>query len=310
MAYVPDQAIEDSHEVSHSAFKLFVAYCRYRNGESGRAWPSVRTLQKKTGIHFSYIPELRRQLVERHWVRIAEGGSTILLKGFDAPRPVNNSVRPSRQEQCSDEPNAGRSGNPNPCSDESNMPCLDGQNSRSDDRNAPRSDEPNDTGRCSDNSRGCSDGSQGTAIANKEACHEPLHEPEAAAGEVERDWLRYLGRCAYYPSDPVKDLEQLRLLAAEFPGLSVVAELKRASDWLNDTRKVLKKPRLFLRRWMERAEQIRQREQANGATINAKHQGHRRANTEAAKATASEAIITGQKFRQRNRSFGSEPDQG
>jgi hypothetical protein len=81
MAYVPDEAVFDSSQVSHAAFKLYVCYCAHRNKNNGQAWPDRDTVSVATKIDVNYISTLKKELEKAGWLAI-EGKRVRPLKGF------------------------------------------------------------------------------------------------------------------------------------------------------------------------------------------------------------------------------------
>ncbi|HKS27791.1 MAG TPA: hypothetical protein VJS44_08225 [Pyrinomonadaceae bacterium] len=86
MAYVPDEAIDSSHEITHAAFKLYASYCRHRNNKPehphfGLAWPDRDTVHDETGICTTYISTLKAELLEKGWIE-TQKSKIRPLKGF------------------------------------------------------------------------------------------------------------------------------------------------------------------------------------------------------------------------------------
>jgi len=70
----------------------------------------------------------------------------------------------------------------------------------------------------------------------------------------ERQILKYLKGISHYPFDYESDLEFLRTLWVDFPGVKIPEELKKWSVWLMDNRKKLKGKvnyRLRFRNWLQ-----------------------------------------------------------
>lgn len=81
MALVPDEAVERMAEVSGAAFKVYAYYCRRRNHATGDCWPSLKTTARDTGLCYSYVSEIRKELVRVGWIRL-ENDRILLLCGF------------------------------------------------------------------------------------------------------------------------------------------------------------------------------------------------------------------------------------
>jgi hypothetical protein len=97
MALIPDEAVYSSGEINGQTFKLYACLCAHRNKKSGKAWPDDETVKAETGIHPKYQRALMKQLVDKLWVRLAEDGRIILLKGFS--RMEENILEPQRAEE-------------------------------------------------------------------------------------------------------------------------------------------------------------------------------------------------------------------
>ncbi len=82
MAFVPDIAIERMGEVSDSAFKMFVYFCKRRNSKTGICFPSLKTTATDCGLNYCYASVIRKELVKKGWIEIVEETVINCLIGF------------------------------------------------------------------------------------------------------------------------------------------------------------------------------------------------------------------------------------
>jgi hypothetical protein len=82
MAYIPDIAIEKMSEVSDSAFKMFVYFCKRRNNQTGVCFPSLKTTAKDCGINYCYASVIRKELVKKGWIQLIEDRVILCVLGF------------------------------------------------------------------------------------------------------------------------------------------------------------------------------------------------------------------------------------
>jgi hypothetical protein len=81
MAHVPDEAVDRSHEISASAFRLYAFYCKHRNAETGICWPSLRRAAETLHMAYSYTSEMKAQLAAAGWIAL-RGDEIKPLMGF------------------------------------------------------------------------------------------------------------------------------------------------------------------------------------------------------------------------------------
>lgn len=99
MAYIPDLAIERSHEVSPTAFRLYAYFCKRRNCD-GVCWPSLKNIATELRLAYSFASETRKQLIQQGWI-LFDGRITTLLLGFGNPELVSE-----KPNVCSEIPNS------------------------------------------------------------------------------------------------------------------------------------------------------------------------------------------------------------
>ena len=86
VAFVPDQAIERSHEINQSAFRLYCFYCKRRNKVKRTCYPSLQEAATTLKMAYSYVSEMRHQLIEKNWIRL-DGSVITPLVGFGKTEP-------------------------------------------------------------------------------------------------------------------------------------------------------------------------------------------------------------------------------
>ena len=82
MAFIPDEAVDAMHQISKSAFLVYVYLCRRRNHRTGVCFPSLRTIAEECGIEYSYASLMRAELIKKGWLDINDDGELIPVKGF------------------------------------------------------------------------------------------------------------------------------------------------------------------------------------------------------------------------------------
>jgi hypothetical protein len=87
MAFVPDEAVYSSGEISSAAFKLYVCYCAHRSNKSGLAWPKRETIEMETGLNLTYISTMKGQLAAAKWIEIV--GGRVELQSWKFRRHMN-----------------------------------------------------------------------------------------------------------------------------------------------------------------------------------------------------------------------------
>jgi len=76
MAYVPDEAVDDSAQVTATAFKIYAYICRRRNHERQYAWLSVDNLISALSLSKSTVYEAVRELEDKGWLWRSENSWT------------------------------------------------------------------------------------------------------------------------------------------------------------------------------------------------------------------------------------------
>ena len=88
--------------------------------------------------------------------------------------------------------------------------------------------------------------------------------PEPSPSPQERECLKIIKAVPNYPFDYNKDLEYMRNLAVDFPGVDILCELKKWRTYkLDHPLKRKSNPRLQLRRWFENAQKWSKDERAS-----------------------------------------------
>ncbi len=83
MAYLPDEAVERSHELTGGAFKLYAYLCKLRNNKTGICWPRGRTAAAELHVDHSRIVRWRKELIDLGWIEFERPTSvTRPLIGF------------------------------------------------------------------------------------------------------------------------------------------------------------------------------------------------------------------------------------
>src|SRR5215813_3746081 len=95
MAFIPDEAVYSSGEITHAAFKLYTCYCANRNKGSGTSWPSRDLIHRETGISRTYISSLKTELFKAGWIDITNDGVKP-LRGFLAASEDSQDSAPRR----------------------------------------------------------------------------------------------------------------------------------------------------------------------------------------------------------------------
>ena len=72
MAYIPDEAIDESVEVSATAFRVYTYICRRRNHARQYAWLSVDNLMSALTLSKTTIYEAVRELEHKGWIARSE----------------------------------------------------------------------------------------------------------------------------------------------------------------------------------------------------------------------------------------------
>jgi hypothetical protein len=105
MATVPDEAVDNLHEVSTSAFNLFVYYCRKRNRDTGGWKCPNKATSLATNMSRSRVSELRHELTTEGWIRVEENDFIVPLKGFKPVEISTPQAQPSVEistDECRD----------------------------------------------------------------------------------------------------------------------------------------------------------------------------------------------------------------
>ena len=116
-AIVPDGAIAKLHELTPKAGILYVHYCKWRDAQTGQAFPSLSTIARDLGIPKSTACELRKQLTDSGWIELLSGDTVRVVMGFEPfGKPEQHSENPNdksrtafgKPEQHSEKSNAVR----------------------------------------------------------------------------------------------------------------------------------------------------------------------------------------------------------
>lgn len=93
MAYLPDEAIERSHELTGGAFKLYAYYCKRRDNKTGTCFPSLRRAAADLNCRHPHICTWRQELIERGWILFDRSTHlTTPILGFKEPGCGTESV--------------------------------------------------------------------------------------------------------------------------------------------------------------------------------------------------------------------------
>lgn len=80
MAFIPDEAIERSGEISNAAFRLYCYYCKKRNRETGNySCPGAATAAE-LGMNRTQVYNVRAELIASKWISV-EGEIVTPLMG-------------------------------------------------------------------------------------------------------------------------------------------------------------------------------------------------------------------------------------
>jgi hypothetical protein len=87
MAFVPDEAVSRSDELTGSGFKAYAYLCKRRDHKTGICWPSSRQMAADLKIGQRRAVSARQELIEKRWISFEEekhGQTPIirLLVGF------------------------------------------------------------------------------------------------------------------------------------------------------------------------------------------------------------------------------------
>ena len=69
MAYIPDEAIDDSSEITSTAFKIYAYICRRRNHQKRFAYINIDDLVARLDIGKSTLYEAVKELERKNWLR-------------------------------------------------------------------------------------------------------------------------------------------------------------------------------------------------------------------------------------------------
>jgi DNA-binding MarR family transcriptional regulator len=72
MAFIPDEAVDQSYEISAQAFRVYAYICRRRNHQKQYAWISVEQMASAMMLSKSTIYEAVRELENRAWLERSE----------------------------------------------------------------------------------------------------------------------------------------------------------------------------------------------------------------------------------------------
>jgi hypothetical protein len=91
LAFIPDEAIERSGEVSPAAFRLYAYYCARRNKATGGWACGDKAAAEYLKVSRSRVCEARNELARAGWITLAEGDFVTPQLGF---KPVEISTPP------------------------------------------------------------------------------------------------------------------------------------------------------------------------------------------------------------------------
>lgn len=83
MAFVPDEAITDSHEISPAAFRLFAFVCAARNRKSGGFNLPPDHVRRRWNMPEPTYYRARNELLKAGWIRAENKHFLSPLKGFE-----------------------------------------------------------------------------------------------------------------------------------------------------------------------------------------------------------------------------------
>ena len=94
MAYVPDEAIVDSKELTPTAYQIFTVVCMARNKKRRGFWmPYKFVAARLKGLTESTFRRARRELIEKGWIKDCGRDFLSPVKGFDTAAQRNKSVK-------------------------------------------------------------------------------------------------------------------------------------------------------------------------------------------------------------------------
>lgn len=95
---VPSEALERRRELSHGAWDLYERYCWHRNRDTGRCDPSLEFLKDEMKRTYTYISNMKSELVRKGWIRRTGRHAVELLVGEFPPPKVRSFVRKNPNE--------------------------------------------------------------------------------------------------------------------------------------------------------------------------------------------------------------------
>ena len=91
MAYIPDEAIDDSDRVSPSAFRVYCLLCKRRSRETGLSFAATDQIGRSLALRRSQTYAAVRELQDVGWINKA-GSKYQCVKGHFSP-PTNRKFR-------------------------------------------------------------------------------------------------------------------------------------------------------------------------------------------------------------------------
>lgn len=82
MAYIPDEAIIDSNQVSQTAFRMFCYFCKFGGMNNNRVTVSLESVAEFFGIDYSNACRYNAELKRAGWI-VKDRKQTVLIKGFE-----------------------------------------------------------------------------------------------------------------------------------------------------------------------------------------------------------------------------------
>lgn len=86
--------------ISPLAFVLYVFYCKYRNHETGEAYPSLSTIARELRIPKTTACTLRNHLIKEGWLELISDNVVRVVEGFEKSEP--HSDNPNNETRTSD----------------------------------------------------------------------------------------------------------------------------------------------------------------------------------------------------------------
>ena len=96
---IPVDAYRRRHELTTGEWDLFVAYCSYRNQQTGRCDPKRATLMREMDLSYFHFSHLKSALVAKRWLAKDGRDAVVLLVGEFPPLKVEE-LRKIANKSC------------------------------------------------------------------------------------------------------------------------------------------------------------------------------------------------------------------